>query len=155
MYTVPRRHGDRSAHASTVLPDRSFLTPESSIPITGKKMRVFRAAQVLSKSVESGLRTVSLWPGGDGIPNCSDTADLVGTMDTMWDRVNGYVEKPDPEKLYPCPLTSVSPHLAYYPVAKDWMNSIQFKINSTKRVGLRVRMAGLIFSKVFPSCGVN
>ena len=69
------------------------------------------------------------------IPNCSDTADLVGTMDIMWDSVNGYVEKPDPKKLYRCPLTSVSPHLAYYPIAKDWMNSIQFKdkFNNTRR----------------------
>ena len=62
-------------------------------------MRVFRAAQVLSKSVEDGLRTVPFWPGGSGVPNCSDTADLVGTMDTIWDSVNGYVEKADPNKL--------------------------------------------------------
>jgi len=100
-------------------------------------MNVARAAQVLSKTVASSLRVVSLWHEGAGIPNCSDTADMVGQMVTIWDSVNGYVngKKADPNKPYRCPLTSESPHLGYYPVAKQWMYSIQFKdkFNKTHR----------------------
>jgi len=91
----------------------SKLTDSHVNPNNRLKMSVAKTAQVLCKTVASSLRVVSLWHEGAGIPNCSDTADMVGQMDTIWDSVNGYVngKKADPNKSYCFPLTSESPHL--------------------------------------------